>query len=40
MIDHLSIPVADLARSGVFYDAVLATLEMVRRKEPAGAIGV
>lgn len=39
MIDHLSIPVADLARSGTFYDAVLATLGMVRRKEPAGAIG-
>jgi catechol 2,3-dioxygenase-like lactoylglutathione lyase family enzyme len=30
MIDHLSVGVADLARSGAFYDAVLAPLGYVR----------
>jgi catechol 2,3-dioxygenase-like lactoylglutathione lyase family enzyme len=30
MIDHLSLGVADLARAGVFYDAVLAPLGYVR----------
>jgi catechol 2,3-dioxygenase-like lactoylglutathione lyase family enzyme len=39
MIDHVSIPVADLDRAGAFYDAVLATLGLRRRKERAGAIG-
>jgi catechol 2,3-dioxygenase-like lactoylglutathione lyase family enzyme len=39
MIDHVSIPVSDLVRSAVFYDAVLATLGLSRRKERAGAIG-
>lgn len=31
-IDHISIPVADFEKSTAFYDAVLATLGMVRRK--------
>lgn len=39
MIDHVSIPVADLGRAAAFYDAVLATLGLSRRKERAGAIG-
>jgi catechol 2,3-dioxygenase-like lactoylglutathione lyase family enzyme len=30
MIDHLSVGAADLARSGVFYDAILAPLGYVR----------
>lgn len=32
-IDHISIPVADFDKSAAFYDAVLATLGMVRRKQ-------
>lgn len=32
-IDHISIPVADFDRSAQFYDAVLATLGMARRKQ-------
>jgi catechol 2,3-dioxygenase-like lactoylglutathione lyase family enzyme len=39
LIDHISIPVADLSRAAVFYDAVLATLGLSRRKERPGAIG-
>lgn len=39
MIDHVSIAVADLARAAGFYDAVLATLGLRRRKEREGAIG-
>ena len=39
MIDHVSIAVADLARSAAFYDAVLATVGLRRRKERAGSIG-
>lgn len=39
MLDHVSIPVADLARAGAFYDAVLSCLGLVRRKEVRGAIG-
>ena len=39
MLDHVSLPVADLERSAAFYDAVLATLGLERRKERAGAIG-
>ena len=39
MIDHISIPVADLARAARFYDDVLATVGMSRRKESAAAIG-
>jgi catechol 2,3-dioxygenase-like lactoylglutathione lyase family enzyme len=39
MLDHVSIPVADLDRAAAFYDAVLATLGLRRRKERPGAIG-
>ena len=39
MIDHVSIPVADLGRAAAFYDAVLATLGLSRRKERSDAIG-
>jgi catechol 2,3-dioxygenase-like lactoylglutathione lyase family enzyme len=39
LIDHVSLPVADLGRAAAFYDAVLATLGLHRRKERAGAIG-
>jgi len=38
-IDHVSVPVADLGRAAAFYDAVLATLGLSRRKERPGAIG-
>jgi len=38
-IDHVSLPVADLGRAAEFYDAVLATLGLRRRKEREGAIG-
>jgi catechol 2,3-dioxygenase-like lactoylglutathione lyase family enzyme len=38
-IDHVSIPVADFARAAAFYDAVLDTLGLVRRKERKDAIG-
>lgn len=39
MIDHISIPVSDLNRAAAFYDPVLATLGLVRRKQRPGAIG-
>jgi catechol 2,3-dioxygenase-like lactoylglutathione lyase family enzyme len=39
MLDHVSIPVADLDRAAAFYDAVLATIGLERRKERPGAIG-
>jgi catechol 2,3-dioxygenase-like lactoylglutathione lyase family enzyme len=39
VLDHVSLPVADLGRAASFYDAVLATLGLVRRKERPGAIG-
>jgi catechol 2,3-dioxygenase-like lactoylglutathione lyase family enzyme len=39
MLDHISIPVADLDRAAGFYDAVLARLGLHRRKERPGAIG-
>ena len=39
MLDHASIPVADLNRSAAFYDAVLAGLGYERRKQREGAIG-
>ena len=39
MLDHVSIPVADFERSTCFYDAVLATIGLERRKERPGAIG-
>ena len=39
MLDHVSIPVADLERAATFYDEVLATVGLVRRKQRTGAIG-
>lgn len=39
MLDHISLPVADVETSARFYDAVLATLGLVRRKERPGAVG-
>lgn len=39
MLDHVSIPVADLARSAAFYDSVLSPLGLVRRKELPHAVG-
>jgi catechol 2,3-dioxygenase-like lactoylglutathione lyase family enzyme len=39
VIDHISIPVADFGRAAAFYDAVLATVGLSRRKERRGAIG-
>jgi catechol 2,3-dioxygenase-like lactoylglutathione lyase family enzyme len=38
-IDHISIPVSDFERSAAFYDPVLATLGLIRRKQREGAIG-
>jgi catechol 2,3-dioxygenase-like lactoylglutathione lyase family enzyme len=38
-IDHVSIPVTDFEKSAAFYDAVLATLGMVRRKKNDIGIG-
>jgi catechol 2,3-dioxygenase-like lactoylglutathione lyase family enzyme len=38
LLDHLSIPVAHLEPAAAFYDAVLATLGMTRRREALGAI--
>jgi catechol 2,3-dioxygenase-like lactoylglutathione lyase family enzyme len=39
MLDHVSIPVTDLERAAGFYDTVLVTLGLGRRKERPGAIG-
>ena len=39
MLDHLSIPVLDIDRAAAFYDAVLSTLGLTRRKQRPGAIG-
>jgi catechol 2,3-dioxygenase-like lactoylglutathione lyase family enzyme len=39
MLDHVSIPVADLDRAAAFYDAVLAEIGLARRKQRPGAIG-
>ena len=39
MLDHISIPVADVDRAARFYDAVLATIGLCRRKQHPGAIG-
>ena len=38
VLDHVSIPVADLDRAAAFYDAVLAAIGLERRKERPGAI--
>lgn len=39
MIDHVSIPVADIERAAAFYDPVLAAIGLYRRKERHGATG-
>jgi len=39
MLDHVSIPVPDVDRAAQFYDAVLATIGLHRRKERPGAVG-
>ena len=39
LLDHVSIPVADVDRAAAFYDAVLATIGLGRRKQRRGAIG-
>jgi catechol 2,3-dioxygenase-like lactoylglutathione lyase family enzyme len=39
MLDHLSIPVRDFDKAAAFYDAVLATLGLERRKQRPDAIG-
>lgn len=38
-IDHVSLPVRDMDRAAAFYDPVMATLGLRRRKERDGAIG-
>lgn len=38
-IDHVSLPVRDLAAASAFYDRVLGSLGLVRRKQRDGAIG-
>ena len=39
MLDHVSIPVRDIKRSGAFYDAVLAVLGLSRTGGGGDAIG-
>ncbi len=39
IIDHVSVPVRDFERAAKFYDPVMATLGLRRRKERDGAIG-
>jgi catechol 2,3-dioxygenase-like lactoylglutathione lyase family enzyme len=39
MLDHVSLPVGDLALSSAFYDAMLACLGMGRRKQRQDAVG-
>jgi hypothetical protein len=39
MLDHASIPVADVGRAAEFYDAVLAAIGLRRLKERPGAVG-
>lgn len=39
MLDHVSIPVADLSAAAVFYDAVLTAIGMDRQIELPGSIG-
>jgi catechol 2,3-dioxygenase-like lactoylglutathione lyase family enzyme len=38
-IDHVSLPVRDIEAAAAFYDPVLATLGLRRRKQRDGAIG-
>jgi len=39
MIDHVSVPVSDLARAAEFYEQVLAPLGLKRLVERAGTVG-
>jgi catechol 2,3-dioxygenase-like lactoylglutathione lyase family enzyme len=39
MLDHVSLPVADLVAAATFYDAVLPTIGLERHKEFPGGIG-
>lgn len=39
MLDHISIPVADLDLAAAFYDAVLETIGLHRRKAVRGSVG-
>ena len=39
MLDHVSIPVRDLEKAARFYDSVLGTLGLERRKQRSAAIG-
>ena len=39
VLDHISLPVSDLERASAFYDAVLATIGLSRRKQVPGGIG-
>jgi len=39
LLDHVSIPVSDVARSAAFYDPVLETVGLVRSKQRVAAIG-
>ncbi len=39
IIDHISLPVGDLDAAAAFYDPVLTTLGLIRRKQREGAIG-
>jgi len=39
MLDHISIPVVAVDHAASFYDSVLATIGLQRRKERPGAIG-
>jgi len=39
IIDHISLPVGDIDAAAAFYDPVLTTLGLIRRKQREGAIG-
>ncbi len=39
MIDHISVGVSDIERSGTFYEAIFATLGLTRLVERPGTIG-
>jgi catechol 2,3-dioxygenase-like lactoylglutathione lyase family enzyme len=39
MLDHVSLPVRDLGRAAVFYDAVLAPLGLAQKKASLHAVG-
>ena len=40
MLDHVSLPVADLDRAAAFYDRVLATIGLARRAAGAATPGI